>query len=81
MDIQRIVGQNVRRYRLAAKLSQEELAKRLKDDVADQWFDQAYVSRLESGHWNVTISTLWHVSRALGVTVAQLVEEPTPNGK
>lgn len=76
MDIQRVVGQNVRRYRLAAGLSQEELAKRLKDDVPDQWFDQAYVSRLENGHWNVTIGTLWSVARALGVSVAQLVEEP-----
>ncbi|MGO4705853.1 helix-turn-helix domain-containing protein [Microvirga sp. 2MCAF38] len=75
MDIQRAVGRNVRKYRLAAKLSQEELVKKLKDGAPDEWFDQAYISRLENGSWNVTIKTLWHVSKALGVTVSQLVEE------
>ncbi|NIX75317.1 helix-turn-helix domain-containing protein [Microvirga terricola] len=74
MDIQTAVGRNVRKYRLAANLSQDELVKRLKGGAPEDWFDQAYISRLENGQWNVTIKTLWHISRALGVTVAQLVE-------
>lgn len=42
MDIRRLVGDNVRAYRLRAGLSQEELAARME-------VEQGYVSRLEAG--------------------------------
>jgi transcriptional regulator with XRE-family HTH domain len=68
MDVKRIVGNNVRRYRLAANLSQEQVAERM--GVA-----QGYISELEKGQRNPTIVTLWHAALALGVRVAQLLEE------
>jgi transcriptional regulator with XRE-family HTH domain len=67
MDIRRVVGENVRRYRLAAKLSQEELAARM-------GFEQEYVSKLEAGKRNPTITTIWHAALALKIKPADLFE-------
>ena len=65
MDIRRVVGKNVRRYRIEAELSQEELA-------AGMGVEQGYVSRLEAGKRNPTIVEIWHVAEALGVRPAAL---------
>lgn len=62
MDVQKLVGLNIRKQRQAAKISQEELAARM--DV-----DQAYVSRLEAGEKNPTTSTLQAAANALDVEV------------
>lgn len=67
MDIRRVVGQNVRRYRLAAGLTQEELA-------AEIGVGQGYLSHLEAGKRNPTILTLWHTARALRVKPNQFFE-------
>ena len=67
-DVRRVVGENVRRLRVAAKISQAELAERM-------GIDRAYVSGLEMGRRNPTIVTLWHLARALGVAVKSLFEE------
>jgi transcriptional regulator with XRE-family HTH domain len=67
MDIRRVVGENVRRHREAAGLSQEELAARM-------GVDQGYVSSLEAGRRNPTILTMWHVAVALEVQPASLFE-------
>lgn len=67
-DVRRLVGNNVRRLRLAAGLSQAELAARME-------VDRAYVSGLELGQRNPTIVTLWHVSQALGVKVRAFFDE------
>jgi transcriptional regulator with XRE-family HTH domain len=56
---------NVRRYRIEAELSQEELA-------AGMGVEQGYVSRLEAGKRNPTIVEIWHVAEALGVRPAAL---------
>lgn len=74
MSIQNVVGENVRRYRLLAGLSQEQLAARLEAETPDRSVDQAYISRLENGRWNVTIGTLWNVANVLGVRIGLLVE-------
>ena len=71
MNIRRVVGQNVRRYRLKAGLSQGELAAAM--DV-----EQAYVSRLEAGTRNPTLVTVWHAAEALGVPPHKLL---TPASK
>ena len=67
MDIRRVVGENVRRHREAAGLSQEELAARM-------GVDQGYVSSLEAGRRNPTIVTMWHAALALEVQPAVLFE-------
>ncbi len=68
MDIRRLVGENVRRHRLAASMSQEELANRM-------GVDRAYISGLETGRRNPTILTLWHASLALGVPPDMLIAQ------
>jgi transcriptional regulator with XRE-family HTH domain len=61
-DVRRLVGQNVRRLRLAAGISQAELANRM-------GIDRAYVSGLEQGLRNPTVVTLWHLGKALGADI------------
>jgi transcriptional regulator with XRE-family HTH domain len=64
-----MVGRNVRRLRTTAGLTQAELAARM-------GVDRAYVSGLEQGERNPTVVTLWHLSKALGVKVRALLDEP-----
>lgn len=67
-DARRLVGQNVRRLRLAAKISQAELASRM-------GVDRAYVSGLELGSRNPTVVTLWHLAKALMVPMRSFFDE------
>ena len=67
-DVRRLVGRNVRRLRIAAGLSQAELAVRM-------GVDRAYISGLELGQRNPTVVTLWHVAQALGVRVGALLRD------
>lgn len=69
MDVRRLVGENVRRLRLASGLSQEAVAERM-------GVDRAYVSGLEVGRRNPTVLTLWHTALALQVNLVQLFEAP-----
>jgi transcriptional regulator with XRE-family HTH domain len=69
MDVRWIVGENLRKYRLAAKLSQEEMAARM-------GVEQSYLSGLEAGRRNPTIVTLWHAAVALGIRPSLLLEAP-----
>jgi transcriptional regulator with XRE-family HTH domain len=68
MDVREIVGTNVRRYRLAAGLSQEELAARM-------GVEQFYISGLEAGRRNPTITTVWRAAEALGIGASQLFDD------
>ena len=74
MDIRRMVGESVRRYREAARLSQEDLAARM-------GVDQGYVSKLEAGQRNPTIVTIWHLANALNVKPSDLFLENEPHGQ
>ena len=76
MDIRRLVGENVRTYRLRAGILQEELAARM-------GVEQGYVSRLEAGSRNPTIVTIWQTAEALGIRPLALFETPgqPPKGK
>lgn len=69
MDMRRAVGENVRRLRLAAGLSQEELAER-------SGFSQQYLSDLERGRRNPTVVTVFELAQALETTPALLVTSP-----
>lgn len=66
MDMRRVVGENVRRARLAAGLTQEQLAER-------SGFSQQYLSGLEQGKRNPTIVGLYELAMALGVSHVDLV--------
>jgi transcriptional regulator with XRE-family HTH domain len=74
MDIRRVVGKNVRRYRIEAELSQEELA-------AGMGVGEGYVRRLEAGKSNPTIVTIWHAAEALGVRPAALFRARAQSSK
>ena len=71
-DVRRMVGDNVKRLRVAADISQAELAARL-------GVDRAYVSGLEKGARNPTVVTLGHVSKALQVEMREFFDvDPIP---
>lgn len=70
MDMRRLVGENVRRLRLARGLTQEQLAERA-------GFTQQYLSELENGKQNPTAITLYQLAEQLESTPAELV---TPYG-
>jgi transcriptional regulator with XRE-family HTH domain len=68
MDIRKVFGRNLRRYRLGAGLSQEAVAERM-------GVDRAHVSSMERGQQNVTLLTVWQVAEALGCRSAELLDE------
>lgn len=67
MDMRRIVGENVKRARTAAGMTQEQLAER-------SGFSQQYLSGLESGKRNPTIVTVYEIAVALGVPHLALLD-------
>ena len=67
-----MVGRNVKRLRIAAGLSQAELAERM-------GVDRAYVSGLELGQRNPTVVTLWHLAEALRVKMRFFFQEGSRN--
>ncbi|MFM6829067.1 MAG: helix-turn-helix transcriptional regulator [Novosphingobium sp.] len=66
MDMRRLVGENVRRLRIAASMTQEQFAER-------SGFSQQYISDLERGRRNPTVVTLFELASALGVTPVELI--------
>ena len=62
----RVLGENLRRYRKHAGLTQEKLAERAGLSVV-------FVSLLENGWRAASIGCLLKVARALGVTLEDLV--------
>jgi transcriptional regulator with XRE-family HTH domain len=70
MDMRHLVGENVRRLRLAAHMTQEQLAER-------SGLSQQYLSDLERGLRNPTVVTLWELSQALGTLPVTLITPPS----
>ncbi len=66
MDVRRRVGLNVRRLREASGRSQEEFA-------FDAGMHRTYVSGIERGVRNPTVTVLEKLAIALKVTLAELV--------
>lgn len=62
------LGNAIRRIRIDHELSQDELA--LRAEV-----DRSYVGRVERGDNNVALLTLLKISKALKVTIADLMKE------
>lgn len=73
MDIRLVFGENIRRFRTQAGLSQEAVAERM-------GVDRAHVSSMERGQQNVTLLTLWHTAQALGVKPVDLLNEDFAGG-
>ena len=73
MDIRKLLGANARRYREASDLSQEAVAERM-------GVDRAYISAIERGAQNVTLTSLWEIAQALRVRPAALLDESVMAG-
>ena len=71
MEIRETLAFNLRRYRQAAGLSQEELAHRAE-------IDRTYVSALERCVYAAGIDVVDRLARALGVEAAELLQRPSP---
>jgi transcriptional regulator with XRE-family HTH domain len=61
------LGENIRRIRLAKNLTQGDLCRKLE-------VDRAYMSNIESGKKNPTLSTITNMAKALGVSVDELLK-------
>lgn len=62
------LGQAIRRARLDAELSQEELAHRAE-------IDRSHVGRIERGDNNVAVMTLAKIAAVLGVSITELMQD------
>lgn len=71
MDVVAVLGKNVRRFRLEAGLSQEQLA--FEADMK-----RSYVSDLERGVRNPTVQALGRLAAALKVEPHQLLHSDLP---
>ena len=67
MSIQEQFGQNLRAYRLERKFSQEKLAEA-------SGLHRTYISSLESGARNPTITVVAQLAKALGIKAGALLE-------
>ena len=75
MDIREVFARNLRRYRRAARLSQEELAHRSE-------IDRTYISSLERGVYAASIDVVDRLATALELQAADLLIRPsTPRAR
>lgn len=70
MEIRDVLALNLKHYRAAAGLSQEELAHRAE-------IDRTYISSLERSIYGATIDMLDKIAKVLGVEAADLLKRPT----
>lgn len=68
MDVRQRVGNNLRHYRREAGFSQEGLA-------FECGLHRTYVSGVERGIRNPTVTVLEKIARALGIPASKLLEE------
>lgn len=72
-DIQKLVGANVRAWRLKRKLTQDVFAERA-------GLHRAHVGEIERGESNVTIQTLKLIADTLKIKITDLVKEHSARG-
>ncbi len=68
MDIVRVFGKNLRKYRMQSNLSQESLAERC-------GLHRTYISSVECFQRNISIENVQRIAQALGVEPYQLFIE------
>ncbi len=71
MNARALVARNLRRWRVAAGVSQEALA-------VDAGVDRTYVSRVERGLENPTVAVLERMAKALGIGIAEFFAPAMP---
>lgn len=68
MEIQTELGLRIRYYRKQQKISQEKLA-----ELAT--LHPTYIGQLERGEKNATIESLYHITKALNISLSQLLAD------
>ncbi len=66
--LQTAIGKSIRKFRIAAGLSQEKLA-----ELAD--IHRTYVGDVERGERNISIINMAKIASALGINLSELVRE------
>ncbi len=66
-QISKKLGQNIKQIRLRRKMSQGDICRKLD-------MDRSYMSAIENGKKNITISQLERLAQALGVSVDKLLK-------
>lgn len=74
MSLREVFARNLRRYRIAAGLSQEALA-------ADAEIDRTYVSALERSVYSASIDMIEKLAKVIGVEPSKLLERPVRSKK
>ena len=69
MTLREVLAKNLKRHRLAAGLSQEELAPRAE-------IDRTYVSSLERCNYAATVDIIEKLARELEIDAALLLKQP-----
>ena len=67
LEILKIIGQNVKKYRLEKELTQVDLVGKIEAKI-----DTTNISRIEKGRTNATIYTLFRISQALEVPLSEI---------
>lgn len=65
--LSKLIGANIRKYRVQRDVSQEHLA-------LESGIHPAYISKLERGEKCPTIDTLYRLARALGIPIYKLID-------
>ncbi len=66
-DSSKKLGQNLKKLRLKKKMSQGDISRKL-------GVDRAYISSIENGRMNPTLSTLEKLAEAIGVNSSELLK-------
>lgn len=67
MNSAKKLGENMKKIRLAKGMTQGDICRKLE-------VDRAYISNVESGNKNPTLSTITKLAKALGVSVDELLK-------
>lgn len=67
-DLLKIVGKRIQEVRISKGLSQVDLVGKIDGEI-----DTTNISRIESGRTNPTIFTLYRISKALDVSLIELL--------
>ena len=67
MDLNKIIGENIKILRQGKKISQENLA-----GIAE--IDRRYIQSIEKGKRNISLNTLYKISKALDVKMSEILE-------
>ena len=72
ISVQNIVGDNLRKYRLQARLTQDELAEKA-------GISTPFLANLERGSKGMSLKSLRQLCSALGISADLLLFDPEPN--